>query len=576
MIRALELDPYLVRIALAVLAGIVLLFCTRRMRWSANRGALIAAVVYALMIPAMLRTPIDGDEPYYLFITESLVHDRDFDLANQYGASRVTGRNDLRAQMGDPVGENGEQYSRHEPFLAFLMIPGYLLAGLHGAIATIALFGVLLVRSTLRWLEDEGIDAETSRAVFPFFALAPPVLFYAARIWPEVPAAFFFVEALRGVRAHRAQRWLPAMAGLVLLKLRFVLLAIPLAFALKRRAGIVAVLIAVPAVVIYLNTGVHTWRELLPMEPLGYLHGFFGLLVDGQGGMLFRAPFLLLGVFAIARWKETPRGFRLGILASLLYILYLVPRAEWHGGWSPPLRYIVFLTPVLTLGAAAVWKRISPEVIALIAVWTIGVVIHGVAYPYRLFQIANGENAVGEWLSRLYESDFSRLFPSFIRVNDAAWIVSGVLLLLFLALAVLSTRQLRGGKAAALVIPAATLILAFAFNEGRKPAGVIHFEDAHVRHTAGKLSPDRYVAARFLYRGGWLLQAGEEISFLAAPGTYDLEAITGVGAMIEVAGRAYHLPPSEHYTTTRVTVERGGRVILRCASGAVNLDRMSR
>ncbi|HEY0142560.1 MAG TPA: hypothetical protein VGF48_16800 [Thermoanaerobaculia bacterium] len=564
MIDALAIDPYLAKIALAVLAGLLLLFATRRMRWSANRGAAIAAIVYALMIPAMLRTPIDGDEPYYLFITESLVHDRDFDLANQYGASRVTGRNDLGPQMGDPVGEHGEQYSRHEPFLPFLMIPGYLLAGLHGAIATIALFGVLLVRSTLRWLEDEGIDAETSRAVFPFFALAPPLLFYAARIWPEVPAAFFFVEALRGVRAHRAQRWLPAMAGLVLLKLRFVLLVIPLAFALKRRAGIVAVLIAVPAVAIYLTTGVHTWRELLPMEPLGYVRGFLGLLVDGQGGMLFRAPFLLLGVFAITRWKETPQGFRLGILASLLYILYLVPRAEWHGGWSPPLRYIAFLTPVLTLGAAAVWKRISPDVVALIAVWTVGLVIHGVAYPYRLFHIANGENALGEWFSRLYESDFSRLFPSFIRVNDAAWIVSIALIVALL---------LRGTSR--FVIPAAALILAFAFNEGRKPAGVIHFEDAHVRHTAGKLTPDFYTQARFLHRGGWLLHAGEEISFLAAPGTYDLEAITGVGAMIEMAGRAYHLPPTEQYTATRVTVGRGGRVTLRCVSGAVNLDRMS-
>src|SRR5207253_2720738 len=66
------------------------------------------------------------------------------------------------------------------------------------------------------------------RAVFPFFAFAPPLLFYATRIWPEVPAAFFFVEALRGVRAQRARRWAPALFGLVMLKLRFVLVAVGL------------------------------------------------------------------------------------------------------------------------------------------------------------------------------------------------------------------------------------------------------------------------------------------------------------------------------------------------------------
>ncbi|HEX7419343.1 MAG TPA: hypothetical protein VF505_05625, partial [Thermoanaerobaculia bacterium] len=44
-------------------------------RWSANRAAVIALLVYALMIPAMMRTPIDGDEPFYLLVTESIVHD---------------------------------------------------------------------------------------------------------------------------------------------------------------------------------------------------------------------------------------------------------------------------------------------------------------------------------------------------------------------------------------------------------------------------------------------------------------------------------------------------------------------
>ena len=54
-----------------------------------------------------------------------------------------------------------------------------------------------------------------------------------------------------------------------------------------------------------------------------------------------------------------PDGFRLGMSASLLYILYLIPRSEWHGGWSPPLRYIVVLMPILALGAAVMWERVG-------------------------------------------------------------------------------------------------------------------------------------------------------------------------------------------------------------------------
>ena len=297
-------DRYLATVVLFVaqlaLFSLLLAIASKdEVRWSANRAAVIALLVYALMVPAMLRTPIDGDEPFYLLVTESIVHDHDLDLANQYRdlAHSATGRTDLTPQLGDPVGKHGERYSRHEPFLPFLLVPGYVIGKLAGAIATIVLFGVLLVRSTIRLFEDEGIDDATTRAVFPLFAFGPPVIFYAARIWPEVPAAFFFVEALRGVRQRRPQRWIPAMFGMTLLKLRFILVAIPLLLmAVRRRKHIViaALAIGVPLLVVWLVSGsatsVHSWRELLPVSPRLYALGFFGLLLDGAAGLLFQAP----------------------------------------------------------------------------------------------------------------------------------------------------------------------------------------------------------------------------------------------------------------------------------------------
>ena len=89
-------------------------------------------------------------------------------------------------------------------------MPGYALGGLPGALAVIALFGALLARSTIRFLEDEGIADATTRALFPLIAFGPPIVFYATRIWPEVPAAFCFLEAVRGVRQRRPPRWIAA------------------------------------------------------------------------------------------------------------------------------------------------------------------------------------------------------------------------------------------------------------------------------------------------------------------------------------------------------------------------------
>ena len=579
-------DRYL---ALAI-AGTALVIVTsiavatgRDVRWSANRAALAASIVYACLIPTMTRVPIDGDEPYYLLVTDSLVHDRDLDLRNQYRDSeRLTGRV-LQPQPSDPVGRHGEQYSRHEPFLPLLLAPGYAIAGLPGALATIALFAALAVRSTIRLLEDEGIDDAIVRQVFPFLAFAPPLIFFAVRIWPEAPAAFAFVETIRGLRQRQPVRWMTALFALVFLKIRFVLVAVMVAVKTirgRRNVVLIAVAIALAIAVVWLISGspinVHSWEELKQFDPRLYLRGIFGLMLDGAGGLLFQAPFYLLGILAIARWRSTPEAFRAGWFYAALYLFLLVPRSEWHGGWSPPLRYVTFFMPVLALGAASIWQRVSRSVVAVIAVVTVAVTIHGIAYPWRLFHIANGENAAGEWLSSALHADFSRLFPSFIRPNAAAIIAS---ILLFAA--ILSLRPLpragEGGRrpGEGLILPLIAVLLVFAYRAGMSPAKRVDFEDAHVIHRGGALYPEMYRVARFNYRGGWLLHAGESVSFRASGGRCTLEYSAPVAATIQIGPAAYQLEATANqYKSAVVEVPRNQRVELRCLSGTINLDRL--
>jgi hypothetical protein len=194
-------------------------------------------------------------------------------------------------------------------------------------------------------------------------------------------------------------------------------------------------------------------------------------------------------------------------------------------------------------------------------------VIHGIAYPWRLFHEANGENAVGEWLSTLYHSDFSRFFPSFVRINSAAWVGAVVVLALIVWFS-------RGSRDVALTITIAALAIAIAFHFARQPGTRIDFEDAHVTRDGGHLEPPTGTANRAAYRGGWVLEQGQSLTFLARAGTHRLEAITGLGATIELGGHAYRVEPSLAHRTLRVTIPEDGPVTLRCVSGAVNLDRM--
>jgi hypothetical protein len=609
----IDVDAYLVMVTFgAIVLSIPLAFLAfaDEVRWSANRAFLIAAIGYAVMIPLQLRTPIDGDEPYYLLMTESLVRDHDLDLANQYRAiaNSDTGRPDLVPQPGDPRGPHGEQYSRHEPFLPILMMPGYALAGLPGALAVIALFGALLARSTVRFLEDEGIADTTTRALFPLIAFGPPIVFYATRIWPEVPAAFCFLEAVRGVRQRRPPRWIAAIFALVLLKIRFGLIAIVLlarVLRTRKQLAIAAGVVAVPLVVAWLISGnvmnTHSWRELLPNGPLSYWLGLFGLVLDGAGGLLFQAPLYVLAVIALMRWRVMPDGFRLGMSSSLLYILYLVPRSEWHGGWSPPLRYIVVLMPILALGCAALWEKIGAGTAAVIAGWTLMLVIHGAAFPWRLFHLATGENFLGESLSERWHSDFSRLMPSFIRPNVAATVASAVLIaaviITVIKAVILSRRRtvegppaheqegwgtfaaLRRLRMTALMTGIAPLVIAAlllaAFTYGRRPGDRIEFEDAHVIHAGGEVFPPEWTVSRFLYQGGWTVRAGDALSFLAKPGASTMRYQSRGGATIEIGGHAFVLPASGAiYGYATINIVAGERAELRCLDGSATLDWM--
>ncbi|HXH40625.1 MAG TPA: hypothetical protein VNN08_18480 [Thermoanaerobaculia bacterium] len=580
-----DFDPHLTLIAagVAILAiPLGFLALAGEVRWSANRAFVIAAIGYAVMIPLQLQTPIDGDEPYYLLMTESLVRDHDLDLANQYRglAHSDTARPDLVPQPGDPRGPHGEQYSRHEPFLPILLMPGYALGGVPGAIAIIALFGALLMRSTVRFFEDEGISDSTTRALFPLIAFGPPVIFYATRIWPEVPAAFCFLEAVRGVRQRRPPRWIAATFGLVLLKIRFGLLAIVLlarVLRTRRQAVIAGALVTVPLLVAWLISGnamnTHSLRELMPSGPIFYWLGLFGLVLDGAAGLLFQAPLYALAVLALPRWRAMPEGFRLGMSASLLYIVYLIPRSEWHGGWSPPLRYVVVLMPILALGAAALWDRAGAGVRSVITAWTVMLVIHGAAFPWRLFHLATGENFIGEALSTTWHSDFSRLMPSFIRPNLAA-IVGSVALGVVLLVTVIVRGHERSFNITVAPLLAALLLFA-AFTYGRQPADRVEFEDVHVTHNGGELFPEEWTISRFLYQGGWIVHAGNQLSFLAKSGSSTVRYQSQTGATIELGARAFVMPPTgAGYGYARIAIPATGRAELRCLDGSANLDWM--
>lgn len=559
------------------------------LRWSSGRAALLMFVAYVFLVPASLDYAMNGDEPYYLLLTDSIVRDFDLDLSNQYASpSRPFANAPEAPQDGDPTGPAGEVFSRHEPFLSVLLSPGYLVGGRAGATIILAIFGALLARSTLRMMEEEGISHQTRMILLPFFALGPPVLFYSTRIWTEVPAAFFFVESVRAVRHRRHGRLLIALLALCLLQVRFVLVAALLIVRIVFRKTIPpwirVIALAAPAVALAVLWSIsgsplqthQTW-ELMPRNPERYMRGFLGLIFDGAAGFAFQAPIYVLGILGIARWRRLPESARLALFSSVAYLLLLVIRDEWHGGWSPPLRYVVFLTPFLLLSAASVVDRRKNSLILVLAgAWTLLLSIRGIGMPWTLFRIADGENFAGVHLSRLYSSDFSRLFPSLIRPNTAAIVAVSAGAVIFLLYAVFRDRSPRLPGMPAL--GAAFVCCAFSamVMTGTRPGRVVHFEDSHIKREGGSLYPEEYTVARFRFHGGWEMQAGDAISFRYRGGRSAIFYRSAEGAVLTIGGSALALPPTgRRWDEVRFTMPAPeNRIAVRVISGTAILDRM--
>lgn len=556
--------------------------------WSPARAGLLAALVYLALIPNVLAWPTDGDESYYVLAAESVVADFDLDLRNQYGSLErsATGRLDIGPQPGDPVGPGGEQYSRHEPLLSLLLVPGLLVAGLGGAVATIALVAALAVRSLTALVAEDGAEKRVQLFVSAVVGLTPPFLDYALRIWPEAPGAFLLAEMLRAARGRKVARLVVFGVLLSALKLRFapiaiVLLAIVL-FSGRVRARQVAVgLLAVTAVLAgawLLMPGLFEARSFDPRTvfvPDNFARGFLGVLLDGQGGLLFQAPVLLVALVATLRWRMLGEAARLGCLTALPYLVLLLPRSEWHGGWSPPLRYLVVFTPVFALLLVPALRIARPLVVAAAVAYGAALAVRAIALPPSRFRIASGESALGEHLSVMWGTDFSKLVPSLIRPNEAAmW--GAVALVLVIALAAVRRGQSRETRWNVAAVVLSGSIAAAAWG-GFQPGRVVEFEDAHVQHRGGELYPERWTVARFRFRGGWTLMAGDAVEFRHAGGTVSLAYYCDQPTVIEIDGVAYDVPTGREYADLVFSLPAtdDDRHEIRCLTGALILDKLA-
>lgn len=347
---------------------------------------LAAAYLFSAGLRATNAAAITGDEPFYLLTTQSLIDDHNLDLREQYERQSYLEFFDHPDGLWKQSlpGADGRLLSPHEPGLAALLIPGFVLGGLRGAqlellliaAATFALAFVLAARETgaprAAWL----ITAAAG--------LAAPAFVYSTEIYPEIPAAFCVVVALLLLRSRRPATPLLlacVLTALAWLGMKYAPLAAVLAGAYllrapnRSRAALVVLGVA--------SAGVYAWAHLAWFGALtpynnntvyegaatsavldshlafdGRLYRLWGLFIDRRFGLGRWAPFLLavLPALPLLLSREAALGRVVAALVAVQLGMATFVAITMMGWWFPG-RMLMPVYPLFAVVLAVAWSH---------------------------------------------------------------------------------------------------------------------------------------------------------------------------------------------------------------------------
>ena len=400
---------------------------------------------------------LSGDEPHYLLITHSLVHDGDLRVQNNYFQEDY--RNFYLGKIGPHLAAN-TPHSIHGIGLPILLVPGYALAGLTGSLVTLALLGAMLWRGIyLAALLLTG-NQEASVLAACVFGLTSPALFLSVSVYPELPAAVIVtLVAVRLLRSELEETplvalgWALLVATLPFFHMKYIPLAGVLWGALafrspRSRAPVLAAAVmgALALIAFYFVTtgsfdptaSYGRQRIFLSAIPIGLL----GLFFDQEFGLLPVAPVYLIGLAALVPLLR--RHFFFGVVSLLVLAVVALPGAAhplWSGGNSPAARFLFPMLPLLALAASRLWARerlegVTPWLPPLVT-FSLSVSLFTLFLPGQPLYLDAKDGTGRLWEALSSSWDLTSYLPSLITADASSIVLASIALTLALLALVL-------------------------------------------------------------------------------------------------------------------------------------------
>jgi len=404
-----------------------------------------------------------GDEPYYLLMAHSLIHDGDLELTNNfmnkdywhyYPGELYPRHESLTKRPG--------LWSKHSPGVPLLIAPGYALLDWRGAAYTINVLAALLAVNIYLLAKEVSGRRLVALFVWAALCLTNPLASYASLIFPATPAALLTVYAYRQIASRQwplaEARWprlsaalgiaflpwlnpqlLPIAFGLFLygtLRLRGDLHGFPEKGLVQPHLAALLGPWLLPLVIsgsLFLGYYYFLYESFLPnwhdhagsADLPQTLVALVGTFFDRQWGLLIYSPSLILSFIGLAVMVQKNRRQLAWLAAiSLPYFLLITNYRHWWGEWCPPGRYLVPLVALLTIPMAyavpALNCRRFLAIYGPLVIFSALVMRAFIINPRLMYNHPDGQSSLFLWLAQQGGPNLLPWVPTFFIKEELA------------------------------------------------------------------------------------------------------------------------------------------------------------
>lgn len=320
-----------------------------------------------------------GDEPHYLIIASSLIHDHDLDLTNNYlqkdyqAWGYPTETLDTHTSVNS---QGGKAYSVHNIGWPLVFSPFFAIAGRAGVTFLTSLIAAALVFNLylllLRFTKNQFISV----AVSVIIGFSAPVLIYSTQIFNEIFGALLTLYVYRKI-IEKSEKPLDliivslAIAYLPWIHIKYLLLSLVLFVSwiitnLKKKL-LPAGFIYFASLMILGYFFLHWYGSISPNAQYPATFGFdlpkigqgiLGLFLDRTFGILPLTPVYFLSIAGFYFLYKKNKSVFWQTLVIFLGLFLVQATGAIYIGWAPAGRFLVIVLPLLAIPIAACFMNL--------------------------------------------------------------------------------------------------------------------------------------------------------------------------------------------------------------------------